>query len=282
MSDRPVSGDALEDDFYLEDTVASDNEVKSASVVAVGTKRKAADDSDNDENEPEQPKQQPPSKSKKKKQQQKKKRKANDPFQSLNHVYQTDRETQFKYVQHRQQSALPNLSQVELEEQLLPEDQFVNNEQFKQPEHTLDTLPNYIKFGMLHHKKLDKKPETQKPAVIVLTHAAMRAADLSRAMKPLGKVAKLFAKHMKIQEQAEFLKKEPVHLVVGTPNRVKALIEQEHIKLDNLELVVVDTERNAKRFTAFENDAVRGDLYNLLGSYIAPRMNDKKTRLGLF
>ncbi|KAI9251365.1 U3-containing 90S pre-ribosomal complex subunit-domain containing protein [Phascolomyces articulosus] len=277
MSDRPVSGDALEDDFYLEDTVASDNE-EVTTTTTVNNKRKASEE-DNDDNES--TAQQPSSKNKKKKQ--KKKRKTNDPFRSLDHVFKADRETQFKYVQDRQQSALPNLSQVELEEQLLPEEQFVNNQQFKQPEHTLDTLPNYIKFGMLHHKKLDKKPQDPaQPTVLVLTHAAMRAADLARAMKPLGKVAKLFAKHMKVQEQAEFLQKEPVHLGVGTPNRIKALVEQDHLKLDQLELVVVDTERNAKRFTAFENDAVRGDLYHLLGTYIAPRMKDKKTRLGLF
>ncbi|KAI9496055.1 U3-containing 90S pre-ribosomal complex subunit-domain containing protein [Zychaea mexicana] len=274
MSDRPISGDALEDDFYLEGSVESDNEGPT-----VGSKRKVEDEDEDDSNTTQQQQEQ----EKKKKNKQKKKRKVNDPFRSLDHVYKADRETQFQYVQDRQRSALPNLTQVELEEQILPEDQFVNNAQFKQPEHTLDTLPNYIKFGMLHHKKLDKKPQDPAaPTVLVLTHAAMRAADLARAMKPLGKVAKLFAKHMKVKEQAEFLQKDPVHLGVGTPNRIKALVEQEHLNLDNLELIVVDTERNAKRFTAFENDAVRNDLYSFLGAYIAPRMNEKKTRLGLF
>ncbi|KAI8147767.1 U3-containing 90S pre-ribosomal complex subunit-domain containing protein, partial [Fennellomyces sp. T-0311] len=261
------SGDALEDDFYLEETVDESIEatVESNDESLRGTKRKADEE---------------PTKKKKK---QKKQKAKNDPYRTLDHVFKADRSTQFSYVQDRQRSALPKLSAVELEEQELPEEQFVDNMQFKQPEHTLDTLPNYIKFGMLHHKKLDKKPQDPaSPEVLVITHAAMRAADLSRAMKPLGKVAKLFAKHMKISEQAEFLQKDPVHLGVGTPNRIKALVEQDHLKLDNLELVVVDTERNAKRFTAFENDAVRADLYNFLGTYLAPRMREKKARLGLF
>lgn len=55
-----------------------------------------------------------------------------------------------------------------------------------------------------------------------------------------------------------------------------------HLKLDHLQLVVVDSERNPKRFTIFENDAVRSDLYIFLGTYIAPRMQKGQTKLGLF
>lgn len=108
---------------------------------------------------------------------------------------------------------------------------------------------------------------------------------IHRVLKPLtdkSKVAKLFAKHFKIEEQIEFLERTPVHIGVGTPNRILALVEQGHLKLDKLELVVVDTERNAKRFDIFSNDAVRTDFYTLLGTHLLPGMREKKTRLGLF
>lgn len=52
--------------------------------------------------------------------------------------------------------------------------------------------------------------------------------------------------------------------------------------MDALELVVVDTEKNAKQFNVFENDAVRGDLYSFLGTYIAPRAQKKQTKIALF
>lgn len=52
--------------------------------------------------------------------------------------------------------------------------------------------------------------------------------------------------------------------------------------MDKLELVVVDTEKNAKTFNIFENDSVRADLYTFLGRFISPRMKENKTKLGLF
>jgi protein CMS1 len=54
------------------------------------------------------------------------------------------------------------------------------------------------------------------------------------------------------------------------------------LKLDRLELLVVDTEKNAKRLDIFENDAVNGPLFDLFGSHITPRMKDGKTKLGIF
>jgi protein CMS1 len=55
-----------------------------------------------------------------------------------------------------------------------------------------------------------------------------------------------------------------------------------HLKLDRLELLVVDTEKNAKRLDIFENDAVNGPLFDLFGTHITPRMKDGKTKLGIF
>jgi protein CMS1 len=55
-----------------------------------------------------------------------------------------------------------------------------------------------------------------------------------------------------------------------------------HLKLDRLELIVVDTEKNAKRLDIFENDAVNGPLFDLFGTHITPRMKEGKTKLGIF
>lgn len=106
---------------------------------------------------------------------------ASDPFSDLFHVFKADVATQYAYVQDRQRKALPDLSSVELEEQTLPESQFVDNAKFKHPEHPLESLPDYVKYGVMKHKQLATKPEVlASPTVLVLTHAAMRAADLCR------------------------------------------------------------------------------------------------------
>ncbi|KAF7729860.1 cms1 ribosomal small subunit [Apophysomyces ossiformis] len=260
------SADALEDDFYeIEDTFSDTEHVveEDATAVVAGKKRKAEQ---------------------KKEKKKKKARQSDDPYGHMN-IWTESVETQYGYVADRQKKALPKLSAVEYEEQALVKEAFVNNEKFTS-EHVLEALPNYIKFGVATHKKLAKAPtELARPVALVITHSAVRAVDLVRALKEFNqtaKIAKLFAKHMKVEEQIYFLEKQPIHLGVGTPNRIKALIEQGHLHLDRLELIVIDTERNAKRFNIFDNDNVRGDLFSLLGSHIADRMQKGQTKLGLF
>lgn len=101
--------------------------------------------------------------------------------QEIGRLYKESPSVQFAYVRQHQKKALPKLSDVELEEQALPESQFVDNSKFNMPDHTLDALPNYVKFGVMQHKQLLKKPEElASPRVLVLTHSAIRAADLAR------------------------------------------------------------------------------------------------------
>ncbi|KAI9310891.1 U3-containing 90S pre-ribosomal complex subunit-domain containing protein [Dichotomocladium elegans] len=284
MTDRPkpISADALDDDFYADDYLAietpdveeyeqddiDNNEGAQTSVRATlaGSKRKA----------------------KKEKLKAKKQKKARqDPFHDIVHIYKSDPATQCAYVHDRQKQALSKLSDIELDEQSLPESQFVDNSKFKQEEHTLDTLPNYIKFAAMRSSKLDKAPaDLASPMVIVVAASAIRAANLATALRPIQgaktKIAKLFAKHMKVEEQVEFLKRQPIHIAVGTPNRLQLLVEQEHVKLDNLELIVIDTEKISKGYNVLESDAVREDLFKLLGIHIAPRIQNKKTKIALF
>ncbi|KAL0085673.1 U3-containing 90S pre-ribosomal complex subunit-domain containing protein [Phycomyces blakesleeanus] len=267
-----ASADSLDDDYLVEEDVFSDNE-------------EAIEDPD----APRAPKRkQPPApvavEQKAKKAKKKKTRVTKDPYLNLN-VHSEPIDVQHKYMVDRHQRAMPDLTAVELEEKELPEKSFVDNQKFKH-EHTLEALPNYIKFGVAGHKKLSKKPtELASPVALVLTHSAVRAVDLVRALKEFNetaKIAKLFAKHLKVEEQVIFLEKYPIHIGVGTPNRINTLLEQGHLKLDRLELVIVDTERNAKRFNILDNDAVRGDIFSFLGNYISPRMKEGKTKLGLF
>ena len=71
---------------------------------------------------------------------------------------------------------------------------------------------------------------TGTPHTLIIAAAALRAADLTRAVRKFqskeNAVAKLFAKHIKLKEQAEYCKKSRIGIGVGTPERVLALMKE--------------------------------------------------------
>jgi protein CMS1 len=73
------------------------------------------------------------------------------------------------------------------------------------------------------------------PTLIFLSAAALRVADATRILKRMkdesgsskgGEVAKLFAKHFKLEEHALYLKKTRVGAAVGTPGRIGKLLSE--------------------------------------------------------
>lgn len=64
-----------------------------------------------------------------------------------------------------------------------------------------------------------------------MTGAALRVADVTRVLKDKrlrgekgGEVAKLFAKHFKLEEHVTYLKRTKVGVAVGTPGRIGKLL----------------------------------------------------------
>jgi protein CMS1 len=81
-------------------------------------------------------------------------------------------------------------------------------------------------------KALKKKPsQNGAPFLIFLTGAALRVADVTRILKDKqlhgknsGSVAKLFARHFKLDEHVDYLKRTKIGTAVGTPGRVGKLL----------------------------------------------------------
>ena len=77
-----------------------------------------------------------------------------------------------------------------------------------------------------------KKPREKNacPHTFVVTAAALRAADVNRALKKFqskeSHVAKLFAKHIKLKESIEFCQQTKIGMGVGTPGRILDLIKE--------------------------------------------------------
>jgi protein CMS1 len=67
--------------------------------------------------------------------------------------------------------------------------------------------------------------------LLFLTGAALRVADVTRVLKDKrlrgdkgGEVAKLFAKHFKLNEHAAYLKRTKIGAAAGTPGRIGKLL----------------------------------------------------------
>ena len=77
----------------------------------------------------------------------------------------------------------------------------------------------------------DADPLIGAPTLIFVTGAALRVADVTRVLKDKklrgekgGEVAKLFAKHFKLEEHVTYLKRTKVGAAVGTPGRIGKLL----------------------------------------------------------
>lgn len=60
-------------------------------------------------------------------------------------------------------------------------------------------------------------------------------------------MAKLFAKHFKVEEQQKLLDSTVVGIASGTPNRLNKLANLDSLKLDRLRLLVLDVHIDAKQ-----------------------------------
>lgn len=84
---------------------------------------------------------------------------------------------------------------------------------------------------LLHTRLLQRTKSSGAPTLLFLTGAALRVADVTRVLKNKtlqgekgAGVAKLFAKHVKLEEHVELLKKTKIGTAVGTPGRVGKLL----------------------------------------------------------
>jgi len=83
----------------------------------------------------------------------------------------------------------------------------------------------------LHTRLLQRTKSFGSPTLLFLTGAALRVANVTRVLKNKtlqgekgAGVAKLFAKHVKLEEHVDYLKKTKIGSAVGTPARVGKLL----------------------------------------------------------
>lgn len=125
--------------------------------------------------------------------------------------------------------------------------------------------------------------------MVVVSPAALRVADVARALRALRvhgacEVAKLFSKHFKLSEHVEYMQRTRVGYAVGTPARLYAIAEQEALKGDDAQYILIDSSfTDAKKRTIWTIPEVCGDLVNLLThpSFL-PRLRAGETKIVMY
>ncbi|XP_070771216.1 protein CMSS1 [Enoplosus armatus] len=149
------------------------------------------------------------------------------------------------------------------------------------------TVSSYLKQVCPKWSKI-KKQHTEKSSVVLLIvcSSALRTIELIKqltAFKGEAKAIKLFAKHIKIEEQVKLLQKGVTHIGVGTPGRLSALIENEGLNLRALKYVVLDWNwRDQKLRRMVDIPEVKLDFMKLLEGGILTGCKEDKVKIGLF
>ncbi|ESO01664.1 hypothetical protein HELRODRAFT_192229 [Helobdella robusta] len=114
------------------------------------------------------------------------------------------------------------------------------------------------------------------PIVIIVCSSAIRCVEFIRQIKDLKSgdkyiIAKLFAKHLKLDKTQDFLRSKVIHLAVGTPNRLAALISSGDLRLTTLKHLVLDVNhRDSKLLNMLQIKIVKNDVITLLTNHIIP------------
>ncbi|PBP17529.1 hypothetical protein BUE80_DR011525 [Diplocarpon rosae] len=148
------------------------------------------------------------------------------------------------YVAKQTKKHESDLSTIELEDKYLPASAIQDTTSWTKPR-TLENLPAFLeKFAGNSTKLWSASKKNGAPHTIIVSAAGLRAAEVARMMRTFSTkdatVAKLFAKHIKLQDSIKFLNSTRTGIAVGTPARLKDLMDDGALQVDRLERIVVD------------------------------------------
>ncbi|KAJ1924470.1 cms1 ribosomal small subunit, partial [Tieghemiomyces parasiticus] len=195
-------------------------------------------------------------------------------------------EAQASFMNHKLRHAFKGISQLELEGASFKSSYFIDSSDFVNPR-TPSVLPDWFgKYGNVTFGGSRVKVAKGTPKVLIITCHANRATELireSRKLAPKVQVAKLFARHMKIEEQRKLLKKFHTDVAVGTPNRILKLMEDPaSLTLGRTELIILDCFRDGKDRMVVDMPDCSQDLFILFRQFFLPQLDAGKLRVGMF
>jgi hypothetical protein len=127
--------------------------------------------------------------------------------------------------------------------------------------------------SLVSKKKMKKWKTKESPCVLIICLSARRAVQLLKELAPLNvRAAKLFAKHITIEEQVKQLEESAFGIAVGTPHRILTLAQQGSLSLAQTQCVVLDTFLNDKKFSVYTLPDTVPHTQNILKEYAHPQL----------
>ncbi|KAG9520795.1 hypothetical protein KCV07_g4126, partial [Aureobasidium melanogenum] len=179
------------------------------------------------------------------------------------------------HVAQRTKRFHTELSDMELEDMHIPSHAIVDTTSWDKPRN-LENLPAFIE-QFKDERRSDKPGKTLSDAVkqkstphtIVIAASGIRAADLTRALRKFqtkdSLIAKLFAKHIKLQEAIKMVKESKIGMGVGTPQRLIDLFDDGALSAGRLERIIIDASHiDSKKRGILDMKEVESPLIKLL------------------
>ncbi|KAJ2347888.1 cms1 ribosomal small subunit [Coemansia sp. RSA 2618] len=170
--------------------------------------------------------------------------------------------------------AYPNLTQLEIEDIALqpPHMYSAADSNEKEPSPTSPTFIEDLVKTALSKGKGKNKVAHAAPQVLIVCSSALRVIELVKRLRPVSKrpVAKLFSRHIKIDEQKKMLKESAIDIAVGTPNRVVRLLKDQDLRVNRLKLVAIDCWQDDKMRVVVDMDDTRSDLFAIWRDVLLP------------
>lgn len=129
-------------------------------------------------------------------------------------------------------------------------------------------------------KKPQQGPKLPSPRVLILAISARRAVAILKELAPLRiQIAKLFPKQGTCHEQATQLSETKFCVAVGTPQRIKELMDRGSLSVKQTQLVLLDTFQNDKRFSVYTLPDTSTYCVDVLKDYVRPECDQRPKRI---
>ncbi|KAF9448334.1 hypothetical protein P691DRAFT_729760 [Macrolepiota fuliginosa MF-IS2] len=198
------------------------------------------------------------------------------------------------YLGTMQAKSYPDHSALELSDLEIPDVSIADTTLWTGPR-TLDQLVSFIikTLPALHTRLGQKSKSNGAPTLLFLAGAALRVADVTRVLRDKklrgdkgGEVAKLFAKHFKLSDHVDYLKRTKIGAAVGTPGRTgKLLCETDALSISALSHIVLDVSYiDAKKRTLLDIPETRDEVFRtVLGApQVLAAIREGKIQVVLF
>ncbi|KAF0708366.1 hypothetical protein AaE_013242 [Aphanomyces astaci] len=151
--------------------------------------------------------------------------------------------------------------------------------------HNLDSLSRFLRSICPKWKLLFKGKGIKdqcSPILLIVCSSALRAVEVGKAIAVFHcHVAKLFGKHLKLTEQVDMLKHfHPI--AIGTPGRIKTLLEMKALSLAHTTHVVVDMHRDSKQMSILELKDTAKDTIDVLRDHLLVPLASQKLSIALY